>query len=402
MSDHRPRLAYVTAGFPFPLTSGYLRHYHLIGGLSTSHRIHLFSLTGPGFRDGDIEGVAPIVEQIHAFPRPPGGSKIRSRFDPGHAGRPTRALSAALEAMIEHDEIDAVLLSGKDTAAVADVALGRVPLVVDLCDASSVRLTQEMTLAGPLRRVGLQVRRRGLRQIEQRLVRAGDALLVASERDRQVLAAGDQHGLAARAVVVPNGIDLGRWTRRTPHLGRAVVFCGNLAYRPNADAARQLVQVVMPHVWARHPDTPVTIVGTGASRSLQHDLTRDLVQLTGEVPDVRPHLEAGAVFVAPLRICSGIQNKLLEALALELPVVTSSVAAAGLSIGGDAAPVTTADDPADAAAAVIRHLDAVDSGQGEPHRAGRAWVRDRFDWGRSSHLVATTIRDTLERADAPC
>ncbi len=402
MTSPLPRLAYVTAGFPYPLTTGYLRHYHLLRGLAPSYQIHLYSLTGPTFDTEDIAGISPFVGEIDVFPRPPSGPGIRQRLDPGHPGPAAQAMARSLAGALGREMVDAVLLSGKDTAGVAAVVPPEIPLVVDLCDAASMRLTQEMTLAGPTRRVGLRVRRRGLRQVEKHLVDRGDVLLAASERDREALSSGREPDRAAEALVVPNGVDLEFWRRSASRLGDAVVFCGNLAYRPNADAARLLVHEVMPHVWARHPKAQATIVGAGASAALVQDLRHPLVEVTGVVDDVRPHLETAAVFAAPLRICSGIQNKLLEALAMEVPVVTTSVAAAGLAMGGDPPPVTLADDPAATGAAIIARLDMAHEHQGTTFREGREWVGTRFDWERNTRTVDSAIRSALAPIGASC
>ena len=401
-SDVPIRVLYVTAGFPFPLSSGYLRHFHLLGQLAPSHRVHLMSLTGPSFRPRDVDGVQGIVERVSTFSRRTGRATRQVRLlDPTRPDAATRDLTEAVAAEIDRGAADVVVLSGKDTVPVTEVVRGRVPLVVDLCDAASARLTQQLPTASAARRAGLLVRRHGLRRVERRLMDAGDVLLAASARDRDILAhSGGPR--AGEAIVVPNGIDLSHWHRRRSTLGDGVVFCGNLGYRPNADAARQLILEVMPHVWARHPEARATVIGTGASVALQAELDAPRVTLTGAVADVRPHLEDGAVFAAPLRIGSGIQNKLLEAMAMELPVVTTTVAAAGLVTNGVRPPVTVADDASVAGTAIADQLDQVLQGATEPRRANRAWVGERFRWDRSGQALAQAIAGVASQERASC
>lgn len=382
------RVSYVTAGFPFPLSSGYLRHHHLIRALAPDHEVRLRSLVGAGFDDSVIDGVAGLVSDVRVLRAPTGSRAGRTlrRLRPD-----LRADVVALRAVVEADladGVDVVVLSGKETASVLDVVRGRAPVVVDLCDATSARVTQEMRTVGPWRAAGLAVRRHTLRRIEHRLVLEGDVLLTASARDRELLEAEGAPTRVGEALVVPNGIDLDHWHRQAPGLGQEVVLCGNLGYRPNADAAVHLVEDVMPHVWDRVPDARVTVVGLGASPALVRRLARPAVTLTGAVPDVRPHLERAAVVAAPLRIATGIQNKLLEAMAMEIPVVTSSVAAAGLGRG---APVAIADDPRAAAAAVVGCLRRASGGSAAPDSAARRWVGERFDWATSGGLVASAI-----------
>lgn len=392
-----PRIAYVTAGFPFPLSSGYLRHHHLIRTLAPDHAVHLRSLVGHRFDEADVAGVADVVEDVRTFREPAGSASLRRlrRLQPDR-----RADVAALRDVIVADVaagIDAVVLSGKETASVLVAVAGRVPVVVDLCDATSARVTQEMRTAGPLRTVGLAARRRGLRRVERRLVLGGDVLVTASARDRELLREEGAPARVGDALVIPNGIDLDHWHRGADRLGHEVVFCGNLGYRPNADAALHLVEDVMPAVWRQVPGATVSIVGVGASEALSRRLTRPGVVVVGAVPDVRPHLERAAVVAAPLRIATGIQNKLLEAMAMEVPVVTSTVAASGLGRG---APVSVADDPVRAAAAVVDRLRAVAAGDDAPDAGARSWVGGRFDWSASGGLLADALGGLLRTGAA--
>jgi glycosyltransferase involved in cell wall biosynthesis len=400
-TDRRTRLLYLTAGFPFPLSSGYLRHFHLLRELACNHQVHLMSLTGPSFQEADIDGVRPFVDQVSTFARVPRrrGSRVGHLLAPTSPDPAAVAMARAVDGELTRGAADVVLLSGKDTAAAVAVIDGRVPLAVDLCDATSHRITQAIGLASPVRRAGLVVRRRGIRRIERELVERADALITASARDAAALREEGAPDRVLDAHVVPNGVDLAYWHRRSAVLGGAVVFCGNLGYGPNADAARVLVHDVMPRVWAEQPDAEVVIVGTGASAELTRTLERPQVTLTGHVPDVRPYLEAGVVFAAPLRMAAGIQNKLLEALAMELPVVTTSVAAAGLGRAGSALPVAVADTPADQAAAIVRQRRFAG---GRPGRSEREWVADRFSWERSGAALAAILDGLHQEVEASC
>ncbi len=395
-----PRVLYVTAAFPFPLHSGYLRHHHLLRHLSQDHHLHLVSLAGPGFEDGHIAGVDHFVDRVDVVRRNANGRnhKLRRLLDPGRLDDTTRRLVDLVDREIRAGAVDVIVLTGKETAPVLDAAADRVPVVADLCDATSSRIGQEMVLAGSVRRMGLRVRRHRMRRIERQLIERAQALTIASERDRVSLHDEGAPERVRRAVVLPNGIDLRYWHRGTDHLGASVVFCGNLAYSPNADAARHLVLDVMPRVWAQRPDVEVRLVGVGASSELMKTLGGRRVTFTGAVDDVRPHLEDGAVFVAPLRIATGIQNKLLEAMAMEVPVVTTSVGAAGVAVDG-APPVTVADTVDQLAAAVLR---ATAAPSAVPHHAARRWVAERFDWTVSARAMADAIASARGRELSPC
>jgi polysaccharide biosynthesis protein PslH len=139
------------------------------------------------------------------------------------------------------------------------------------------------------------------------------------------------------------------------------------------------------------------IAGRDPRPALRAAARRHHAIVTGACPDMRPHLEAAAVYCAPLRFSSGIQNKLLEALAMELAVVTTSVAAAGLRVDGHEPPLLVADDDDALAAAVARLLhDAAE--RARLGAAGRRYVERHFSWTRAVTLVDRALR---RAADAP-
>jgi glycosyltransferase involved in cell wall biosynthesis len=170
------------------------------------------------------------------------------------------------------------------------------------------------------------------------------------------------------------------------------VFTGGMNYPPNTDAALTLIRTVMPRVWATAPDTRLAIVGRDPTSDLLAMATDARVTVTGFVEDVRPHLEDATVFAAPLRFGAGIQNKLLEAMAFELPVVASSIAADGLRVDAETTPpITVADDAAPFAAAVVEAL--VDATRdSRPARDARAYVATHFDWATSGRRLDDVLR----------
>jgi polysaccharide biosynthesis protein PslH len=397
------RILYLTNGFPYPLTSGYLRHYHLIRGLSERHRIVLYSIVGGDFRAEHVEGLRAYTDGIEVF-RSTGRTRslwkkslnrlravVTSRGAEAAAVRMARAVRDALAS----DAFDVVLLSGKRT----DPVLGevdRTPLVVDLCDATSTRLSGTLPFAAPLRRALLTAELRRVRQVERRLMAAGSHLLFASRRDRDLLL--DDH-VAAPTIVLPNGVDADYWRRTTPQLGKgAVIFSGAMSYPPNADAAAFLVRDIMPLVWAEEPGIRVTLVGRDPGEELRSATRDHRVAVTGFVDDMRPHLEAASVFAAPLRFAAGIQNKLLEALAMELPVVTSSVAAAGLETDdGDRPPVRIADGAHDFARQILEEVRSVEVDR-TPRLDGRRYVTQRFTWDHSVRLLERALEEAVRQA----
>jgi polysaccharide biosynthesis protein PslH len=396
------RILYVTSGFPYPLTSGYLRAHHLIRGLSARHTVDLLSTVGGDFSAEHVDGMRPWATRIETVRSTARSSKWRKamrrvgdaivRDGSNAAGR---ALARAAGRMLADSRYDVILLGGRWSTSILEIR-GGVPVVIDLCDAVTMRLTEQLRYAPLAERILLRSKLRRVRAAEERLVDSGAPLLFASIRDRDVLLGRRP---ADRAAILPNGVDLEFWHRSAPRLGDEVVFSGAMHYPPNDDAANVLLRSIMPRVWAARPEVRLRIIGRDPTRRLRAAAATDpRVQLTGFVDDVRPHLDAGGVYVAPLRFASGIQNKLLEALSMEVPVITSPVAAAGLQSDEDVhPPLTVATSAEEFAPAILQALDRVQRDP-EPHRAGRAFVAERFTWARAVDILERVLDAARQEA----
>lgn len=403
MSGGGPSILYITNGFPYPLTSGYLRHYHLIGQLAEQgYRVTLLSIVGRDHLPEHAAAMADRTVAVEAFAsadRARGrASKFRRRLHrvlPGGGDPAAGELAARARSLAASGSIDAVVFSGKRTDA-ALPALGDLPVVVDMCDATSLRLDRELAVTSGSRRLALVIQRNQIRRTEARMLRRADRSLFASERDREALLPGPPDPTSA---IVPNGVDLDYWQRGDHPLGKdALVFTGAMSYGPNVDAAIRLARRILPLVRAERPAAHLSIVGRDPEPKVSALASLPNVTVTGSVPDVRPYLAAAAVFVAPLRFGAGIQNKLLEAMAMEVPSVVSDLAADGLRTTDGTPPVVVADDDAAFARAVLRALTAADVGQA-PDAAARAYVERTFSWRRSGRDLALLIE--AARAERP-
>jgi glycosyltransferase involved in cell wall biosynthesis len=164
-------------------------------------------------------------------------------------------------------------------------------------------------------------------------------------------------------------------------------------YPPNADAAIQLVEHVLPRVQTEIPTARVAIVGRDPAPRVHALADHPGVTVTGFVDDVRPYLEGAAVFAAPIRYGAGIQNKVLEALAMEVPVVASPLAADGLRTqDGDVPPVDVAKGPEAMARRVADRLrEAAAGATADP--ALREYVAAHFDWTTNADRLEAILLD---------
>jgi glycosyltransferase involved in cell wall biosynthesis len=226
---------------------------------------------------------------------------------------------------------------------------------------------------------------RKLKRYESLVMRQCDAVVAVAAEDRATLL-----GLAPAATigVVPNGVDTAYFSRAAMAADRVatlsfsaptLVFSGTLDFRPNVDAVTWFVREVLPQVRARRPDARLLVVGKRPAPALRRLADEGALLLTGEVADVRPYLAGAAVYVVPMRIGGGVRLKLLEALALELPTVSTSMGAEGLAGLRAGEHCLVADDAAGFAEATLQLLDEPVLGQ-TLGAAGRVLACQRYDW----------------------
>jgi glycosyltransferase involved in cell wall biosynthesis len=196
--------------------------------------------------------------------------------------------------------------------------------------------------------------------------------------------------------VIANGVDLDFWRRSTPELGLdTIILTGVMSYPPNTDAALQLIHEVLPRVKRSVPGAKLLIVGRNPSWRLERAAHGPDVELTGYVADIRPYLERATVFAAPLRFGAGIQNKVLEAMAMELPAVVSPLVADGISsANGERAPLHIAAEP-DQFAGLICHELELRRKSFVAQSDSRRFVASHFQWGRSVDKLEEVLTSSV-------
>ena len=208
-------------------------------------------------------------------------------------------------------------------------------VVMDFVDMDSAKFaTYGKTTRGF---TGWMMRReaRMLAQYEKSVAAKADASLFVSEAEAELFR---ERACAERVHAVENGIDTVKFDPaasfgRIEAVAPLIVFTGQMDYRPNIEGVTWFAEAVFPHIRLRHPEAQFAIVGRKPDAAVQALAKVEGVTVTGEVPDVRPWLAAASVVVAPLKLARGVQNKVLEAMAMARPVVASTAAATGIDHG---------------------------------------------------------------------
>lgn len=229
-----------------------------------------------------------------------------------------------------------------------------------------------------------------LEAFEKQVARHADLSLFVSDAEAAMFKRGA--GSSAHSVeALHNGVDLNYFSASAKYepmslAGHpALVFTGAMDYRPNVDAVCWFASTVLPRVRAVHPDATFHIVGGKPADAVRALGRLPGVTVTGRVPDVRPYLAAADIAVAPVRIARGVQNKVLEAMAMSRPIVTTSAAFSGIDAepGRDLIVRDSAEDFAEAVNAVVSDDTLSASLGGNARRC----VEQRYSWAAQLHKL---------------
>jgi glycosyltransferase involved in cell wall biosynthesis len=221
-----------------------------------------------------------------------------------------------------------------------------------------------------------------------------DRVIAVSREDRETLAR--DYGIADVADV-PTGVDTDFFrprgmARRKPY---NLIFTGSMDWLPNEDAIQYFTKEIMPRIKQAVPGVTLTVVGRNPYPSLVELSRRDpAVVVTGRVDDVRPYMEAAAVYVVPIRIGGGTRLKIYEAMGMELPIVSTTIGAEGLPVRA-AVDLFLADTPAEFADRVVELLQDEARAKETGARAA-ALVRERFGWGHVATRFADICADAVK------
>jgi len=389
------KILYITPFLQHPKMPSSFRHYYFIRDLSKRHAITLLTPTKSPVIPEVLQEMTGYTERILIFdairnPESSANGEGQAPSSPGkkiwqaeRLQKAVKEMKSAFLQLVEQERFDLVLFHGKDVFSVID-GWNRLPIVVDFCDATSARVTGRIRHASLAEKPLLFWRYLQARQVEKKLVNKSPHIAFISCRDREAIL-----GTESRAKIIPNAVDLQYWKRKTiTSQTNCIMLHGGMDYRPNHDGAMHLIQQILPLLRESIPNLEVLIVGRDPLPELvRAGQANPEVTVTGGVDDIRPYLERAMVYTAPLRFASGQQNKLLEALAMEVPVVTTLVAAAGLRVqDGVEPPVLVAKSDQQFAECVIdlfRHKNERD----RLAALGRRYIENHFTESHSVEIL---------------
>jgi polysaccharide biosynthesis protein PslH len=400
-------LLFLTPQLPYPPRQGTaIRNWGLIRHLAQRHAVSLVSFVEEG-QDPQSEILRAACQPLVTIPVPrrTRADRLRS-LAAGQADLVRRlwspAFAEAVSQLLRMTRFDAVHFEGFEMTPYLSTVLAAASKAKTVYDAHNAEhILQRRAYQADVRRPArwlaalysrLQVPR--LARLEAAVCQAADEVVCVSREDGQAL---QRLVPALSPLIVPNGIDLADYSEpgpRPPEMegSDTLVFTGKMDYRPNVDAALWFADEILPRVRARRPQARFLVVGQRPAPALLQRNGRDGVLVTGAVNDTRPYIGHAAVYVAPLRMGGGTRFKLLEAMALSRPVVSTALGAEGFDVRSENE-LLLADAPGDFAAAVVALLE-TPARAAELGAASQRFVQAGYDWSRLVPRLEALYRPT--------
>lgn len=311
---------------PFPIEKGdKLRAYHQIRCLAKNNEIILCALSDSPVQAEAIKVLQGFCSEVHIIPIRKAGmvwNVIKAFFN----GRPlqvgyfyrcgARKKITALISQSKPDHIYCQLIRVSEY-----VKESKIPKTLDYQDIFSMGAKRQAETSSPWMRQLFMLEYKRLLRYEYDIFDKFDHKTIISQPDRDLLL----HPEREKVVIIPNGVDHAYFSPVKTGKTHDIVFTGNMGYPPNIDAARFITEEIFPLVLKQFPAASLLLAGANPHAKVLA-LKALNITVTGWLPDIRESYAKSRIFIAPMRIGTGLQNKLLEAMAMELPCITSKLA----------------------------------------------------------------------------
>lgn len=386
--------------FPWPTDKGdKLRAWHQIQGLASKHEVYVFCLSDEPVSGSAFERLSLICKEVCLVRLGKMGIFRRMLMNlPGN--RPFQVAyfndskaRQAFEVFYKKIQPDVVYCQLARMAEFSRTLKDCVK-VIDYQDAFSKGIERRIGKAPAYQRMLLREEYRRLKVYETQI--AGDFSMrtIISSQDARLLGIPGDRSFA----IIPNGVDTEHYMPEPGARSFDLLFTGNMQYEPNVNCVLYLVKQVFPLIEKELPHIQLVVAGKNPSRVLKKMANRQL-HLTGWVDDLRTYYRQARIFVAPMQIGIGMQNKILEAMSMGMPVITSSLAnnAIGAEHGKH---LWVADHPQKVAEAIVYLLSNTEYAIQLGINA-RALMIERYSWQKQNKLLCELIEGKTSGSPEP-
>ena len=262
------------------------------------------------------------------------------------------------------------------------------PKAIDYQDIFSYGMKRRADIASWITRPIFNMEYRRLKRYEADIFDDFDVRSIISEPVRVLF----PHPKRDEILIVPNGVDHDYFKPQEQEKRYDLVFTGNMSYPPNVNAVEYLSNEIMPLVWKTLPETTLYIAGASPDPKVKKAASQHII-ISGWLDDIRTAYAQSRIFIAPMRIGTGLQNKLLEAMSMHLPAITSPLANASLGAKPDVE-ILVGSNAEEMAQHIITLL--TDTQKAEQiAQAGYDFTNRVYDWGKATEILENAMASTL-------
>jgi len=390
-------ILYICHRFPFPpKRGGKIRPFNMIAHLNKTHKVTVASLVrsedealeGEGLQEHCSKFIAQRINPVAAVIRMLGRLPTLIPSSMGYFYSP--GLLRQIRNELRQQQFDLIFVHCSSVAQYVEDVKG-IPKILDFGDMDSQKWLDYSKIKPYPLNVGYWLEGTKMQRAEERLARKFDCCTCTTKVEKDTL---DSYNSNPDTAWFPNGVDLEYFQPTTDsYEPDTICFIGRMDYFPNQECMFDFCKNTLPLIRSRRPKVKLTIIGANPPPSVKKLEEIQGVTVTGSVPDVRPYVLNSAVNVAPLNIARGTQNKILESLAMGVPVVSSIKAAGGIdAVSGKH--FMAASSPQQYADAIVRVLE-------DPLERARLSVEGRnrmlsnHDWSKSMQRLDDIIEKCL-------
>lgn len=387
----KPKILVILSRFPYPLEKGdKLRAYHQIKELSEYFEVTLFALSDKAVTDNHQAQLRPYcstihVERIHKLQILLGLLRSLLNGKPFQVGYfYHKAIKRRLCSLIADSNFDHIYCQLIRTSEYVK-HLHHIPKTLDYMDALAYGMSSRAERKKWFNAWIYRNEARRLSNYERHIFDYFEVRTIISEQDRKRI----KHPENQKILVIPNGIDEAFFVATESSKHFELVFVGNMSYAPNVDAAEYLAQEILPQV----PNCSLLLAGANPHKRVLA-LKASNVHISGWVEDIRESYTQAHIFIAPMRIGTGLQNKLLEAMALGIPCITTTLA--NNALGAENNKSICIADSVEETKIAIEHLLKEEEFAKQIAQNGQALVRQTFNWKQSTSQLIQAIKASLK------
>lgn len=375
---------------PYPLEKGdKLRAFNQIKQLAKNNEVVLCALNDKNIDEQKaFQALQPYCSSINFIKL----SKPRILFGMVSAflkGLPmqcgyfyNRKAAKKVDALIEKHQPD--ILYGQLVRVAEYIRHKSIPKAIDYQDVFSYGMKRRRDIASWITRPVFNMEYQRLCRYEAKVFDEFDVKTIISKPDRDLI----PHPKKDEILIIPNGVDHEFFKPQQQEKRYDIVFTGNMSYAPNVNAVDYLANEILPLVWKQVPEAKMYIAGATPDPKVRKAAS-DRIIISGWLDDIRDAYAQSRVFIAPMRIGTGLQNKLLEAMSMGLPAITTPLANASLGAKPDEE-ILVGSNAEELARHIITLLTNTDKAS-QIAQAGFDFTNRVYDWGKTTEKLEASM-----------